>query len=278
MKLKAIFTTIGGFMKKNLPSILTGSAIATGTASVVLTVPATIKAYKAVEAAKAELGRDLTKGEIFKICLKFYIPPLALLVTAIICSVMSNVESSKRITALAAAYAMSEEKLEGVRKKVFDKLGADKASEVLSSAEEERVKNEEEEEGGWYKAYQDSQSYLGEGCSENIPELKQLYRDGHTNRFFRASPIDIVKAEYNINDRLNSYEDMSLNSVYDEITMQCGCGDDLSAVKDGDYIGWQGGHDSIKFDTTLSGISQKSGESYIWLNYRPKPLNINDRL
>ena len=141
MKVKALLNTIGGAIKKHLPSILTGAAIATGTGAVIVTVPATVKAVRAVDNAKAEADRDLTKGEVIKVVWKFYIPTAALGASAIACAVLSNVESSKRITALAAAYAMSEEKLEGVRKKLLEKLGADKTSEVLSSAEEESERN-----------------------------------------------------------------------------------------------------------------------------------------
>lgn len=241
MKVKALFTTIGGFMKKHLPSILTGAAIATGTGAVVVTVPATVKAVRAVDSAKAEVDRDLTKGEVLKVVWKFYIPTAALGASAIACAVMSNVESSKRITALAAAYAMSEEKLEGVRKKLLEKIGEEKGSSILEAAtQEEADKANPKIEGEDWKTVPESAILDREDIPENFPTVKPLWFDRKTGRYFRATQSDIDTAFNKINASLNCYDILTENDLAFEL--------DLTPTDNGDKFGWEGGHDIAKIE------------------------------
>ena len=237
MKVKALFNTIGGAIKKHLPSILTGAAIATGTGAVIVTVPATVKAVRAVDNAKAEADRDLTKGEVIKVVWKFYIPTAALGASAIACAVLSNVESSKRITALAAAYAMSEEKLEGVRKKLLDKIGEEKTSDVLAEATQEIA--DEKTDGKIEEAPIPASTLLDkEDIPENYPVVKPLWYDSHSGRYFRASQADVDNAMAAINKLIAGYDEATLNDLYFELG--------LKDTTDGGMFGWQGGHELLK--------------------------------
>lgn len=261
MKLKAIFTTIGGFMKKNLPQILTGAAIATGTGAVIVTVPATVKSVRACDQAKLEKGSDLTKGEVIKTVWKYYIPTVALGVTSITCVVMSNVESSKRIAALATAYAMSEEKLEGVRKKLLDKIGADKASDILSSAtQEDANKANPEIEGEDWKTLPASAILEREDIPENFPSIKPLWFDAQSGRYFRATQADIDNAVNRTNASLNCYDTLSINDFYDDLG--------LTHTDAGYKFGWIGGHDIIRITKPDEYVTHPvTGEHAKVLNY-----------
>jgi len=237
-KLKALFVTIGGFMKKNLPQFLTGAAIATGTGAVIVTIPATIKSVRACDKAKLEKGADLTKGEVIKTVWKYYIPTAALGATSITCVVMSNVESSKRIAALATAYAMSEEKLEGVRKKLLEKIGEEKGSSILEAAtQEEADKVDPKIEGEDWQPLPTSAILDREDIPENFPMVKPLWFDRFSGRYFRATQADIDKAVNNINSGLNGYDTLSVNDFYFEL--------DLKTTDTGEKFGWDGGHDRL---------------------------------
>lgn len=266
MKLKAVFTTIGGFVKKNLPQILTGAGIATGIGSVVVTIPATIKAVRAHDQAKLEKGADLTKGETLKVVWKYYIPTAALGASSIACVVMSNVESSKRIAALATAYAMSEEKLEGVRRKLLEKIGEEKGSSILeAAAQEEADKANPKIEGEDWQPLPASAILEREDIPENFPAVKPLWFDAQSGRYFRATQADIDNAVNRTNASLNCYDTLSINDFYDDLG--------LTHTDSGYKFGWTGGHDILKIVKPDEYVTHPvTGEHAKVLNYNCKYL------
>ena len=226
MKAKAVFKTIGMFFKKNAPTILTVASVVTSTGAVIATVPATIKTVRAVDNWREfeANGQKPTFKLVVKLGWKYFIIPVALEGAAIACAICSNVESSKRIAALAAAALASEEKLDNVRKELLDKLGVEKASDLLAGADQKEADKHEwhEPENGF--AYRDD-------IPENVPEkFKPLWFDEKSGRYFRANQTEVDAAVNKINSIILEMDTATVNDLYFELG--------LKDTKDGAMFGW----------------------------------------
>lgn len=229
-------------LNKYSPQILAGIGVATSVTAFALTIPATVKATKAIEKKKEELGRDLTKSEKFVEGWKFYIVPVVLEGLAVTCIVGSCVESTKRLVILASSLALKEKQIEEVKKQIVEKLGVDKGIDVLSSATQADADKRDDGSKIWEDGTPKDAAFGivdKDGISENYPAIKPLWYDNFSGRYFRATQQEIDNAINVINSVLSTgFEDQSLNDLYFELK--------LPPTTLGEQNGWKGGHDFIK--------------------------------
>lgn len=229
-------------LNKYSPQILTGLSIASGGTALVLTVPATVKAVRAIDKKEEELKRELTKTEKFVEGWKFYIVPGIFAAASAGCAIGSCVESTKRIVVLASTLALKEGKIEELKNKIVEKLGTEKASDLLASATQTEADKRDDGSKIWEDGTPKDAAFgmVDRDCiSENYPAIKPLWYDAFSGRYFRATQTEVDSAINTINAVLSTgFEDQTLNDLYFELKLPR---NDLA-----DEHGWKGGHDFIR--------------------------------
>ena len=130
-------------MNRNLPSILSGAAIAGIVATVWTTYKAAPEVNSALDGAKwdkkYDAGKDPTDGvddvslnawETFKAVAPYVWKPAACVAFSATCVIAANVLNVQRLTMLAGAYKLSEKKLREYEEKAKELLGEKKATEL----------------------------------------------------------------------------------------------------------------------------------------------------
>lgn len=218
-------------MNRNLPSILSGAAIA----GLVMTVWTTYKAApeieSALESAKWDKVSDaeenneteseesvddvtLTAWETFKAVAPYVWKPAACGVFTVGCIVGAQVLNVQRLTMLAGAYKLSEEKLKTYEAKAKEILGDKKAEEVHDAVAKEMTPDIPKDESVIVKT--------GKG--------KQLCYDLMSGRYFYSSVEAIRTAESVLNKALVCGDSQMLNDLYYELG--------LPGTKFGNAFGW----------------------------------------
>lgn len=154
----------------------------------------------------------LSKKEKLQIAAPLFIPPILLGAATIASIVWANQISAKRAAALAAAYGMSQERMQQYRAKLEEKLSGPKFEQSLDEIAQERVDKNPP-----------TQVIVVEGG--NV-----LCFDEYTGRYFRSSHEKIMRAQNLVNDHLFQVQYASLSKFYDEIG--------LPATSMSEEVGW----------------------------------------
>jgi len=139
-------TKISKSFKRNAPAIFKIAGLIGLIAAPFLTVPSTVKAVRACDKRKKELGVEkLPAGEIVKTSWKYYIPVASLMGASTFSMVNGESMSNKRTAVLASAYNAAEQTLaeyrEETRKRIGEKTEQEIHGQVLEN-QAERVKEQ----------------------------------------------------------------------------------------------------------------------------------------
>lgn len=190
-------------LTKHSPEILTGIGISGMITTTVLAVKATPKALTLLEDARYEKGSPLKPVEKVKIAWKPYVPAVVTATVSIACLVGANSVHTRRTTALAAAYQLSETALAEYREKVLETLGEKKERAVRETISQERVEKQ---------PVSKSEVYI-----TNTGDT--LFMDPLSKRYFKSDIELIRRAENNLNKQMlqdiTGY--VSLNDFYAEL-------------------------------------------------------------
>lgn len=190
-------------LAKHSPEILTGIGISGMITTTVLAVKATPKALALLEDARYEKGSALKPVEKVKIAWKPYVPAVVTATASIACLVGANSVHTRRTTALAAAYQLSETALAEYREKVVETLGEKKERAVRETISQERVEKQ---------PVSKSEVYI-----TNTGDT--LFMDPLSKRYFKSDIELIRRAENNLNKQMlqdiTGY--VSLNDFYSEL-------------------------------------------------------------
>lgn len=204
----------------------------------VLAVKATPKAMKLIDEAKEEKGEDLTKWEVVKVAGKVYIPAIAVGSASVACMTAANILNKKTQASMASAYALLDQTHKQYKDKTIELYGDEAESKIREEIakdnyDEEEFKNVEEDDG------------------------KVLYYDEYSHRYFRATPLAVKNAEYEINKMLTDGYYVYLNEFYQLIG--------LDETDYGDFMGWN---------------SSEMYEMYwsSWINFRHEQFETDDGL
>lgn len=212
------FNGIGTGIAKNSPAILTGFAIVSGGASVILAIEATPKALKRIDAKKQELNVDkLTTLETIKTAGSCYIPAALSFGFAAGCAIGSQSINASRHAALATAYKISETALVEYRDKVVETIGEKKEQTVRDKVAQEQINKT--------PVNQREVIITGKGTS--------LCLDPFSKRYFESDIETIRRAENKLNKAMMQsicgstslnefYAEIGLDSVDDAIGYQLG--------------------------------------------------------
>lgn len=223
------------FVRKNASTILTCAGAAGAIATPIMAVKATPKALRLIEEAELEKGEDLTKLETVQVAGPVYIPTILLGVSTVTCIFGANMLNKRQQASLISAYTLLDNSYKEYREKVNEMYGENADRDVQN----EIVKDK-------YDEYE-------------IADLngKQLYYDMFSERYFEATPEQVLSAEYEINKKISTWGGAELNEFYIAL--------DIPPVDYGNYLGWSVG--------TLMDMSWES-----WLDFDKEKVVMDDGL
>ena len=198
------------FIKHNASTILTTVGAVGVVVTSVMAVKATPKALRLLEDDKQEKGKELTKLEIVKTAAPVYIPSVLVGTATIACVFGANVLNKRQQAAIMSAYALLDQSYKDYRKKVDELYGEGSNKEI----EHEIVKDK----------YDESDLSIDDN------DGKELFYDSFSERYFRSTLSDVIKAEYEINRLLAQDYCVYLNEFYDRLG--------VDEVYYGNYLGW----------------------------------------
>lgn len=240
-------------LDKHAPEILTGMGIAGMVTCTVLAVKATPKALELIEEEKEKKGDETLKPvETVKAAWKPYIPAMAVGGASIMCLIGATSVNTRRISALAAAYKLSETALDEYKAAALETLGEKKEKDIRDKVSENKIAANPVNES--------TVIVTGGGNS--------LCYDSISGRYFRSSIEKIRKVENQIERELLSSDYIALNDFYDALG--------LEHIEIGDDIGWR--VDWIRsFEINFSSQLTKDGEPAIVLEYEDMPRYDYDK-
>lgn len=239
ISLRDMSKNVEKFTHDNSPVVLT----AVGTVGVVTTgILAAKGGMKAADILREE-DSELTNTEKAAKTWKCYVPAATsgvLTCGAVICS--SQI-STRRTAAMAAAYSLSERKLNEYRDKVLEKVGEKKEEEIRAAVNQDRVRG----------TYSTELGLTGKG--------DQICYDSMSGRYF-LSTVEAIKFAMNkVNFMINSDGHASLSDFYDALG--------LETNGFSEEVGWTSEElMDISFTTVLTSDDKPA----ICLDYNTKPV------
>lgn len=228
----------------NSPTILTVFGAAGLIVTVGLTVKATIKATKTVEAHQDEIDKMekpcYRAAEIASLTWKYYIPVVVTGGASLGCIIGANSINLKRNAALLAAYVATEDKL--------------KASEFGKDIFKLNPEGKENKDTPNTKAN-------GQPLIVNGGEF--ICKDEWSGRFFKTSLGKLHEVEVKLNKWLIAECRVSLNELYRELG--------LDELPIGDTHGWRM-EDADQFSLDIDAEIDDQYGPVMVLSYRPKPI------
>ena len=196
------------FVNRNASTILTCVGGAGVVVTSVLAVKATPKALMLLTDATKEKGEKLTPMETIKVAGPAYIPAVISGVSTIACIFGANILNKKQQAAITSAYALLSNSYSEYKDKVKELYG----EEADIRVREELVKDKYE--------------------SNNVEteDGKLLFYDEFSERYFNATMETVLRAEYEINKKINLWGGANVNEFYELL--------DIPEVDYGKYLGW----------------------------------------
>lgn len=218
MQVKAIINTVGNFLQKNSPYILTGLGCAGVVSTAVMTGKAAVKAHEEIMQDRAEnyemFGTDTDWKERVRLTWKYFVPPIIMGATSVACIIGAQTVNTRRHAALASLYTLTDQTLKDYKEKVIEQVGKNKAKKI--------------DEG------------IAEDILEAHPVTKEsiiktshgdtLCYDVYSGRYFTHDIEKLRRIQNDFNHELMGVMWMPLNDLYYLMG--------LEQVKMGDDLGW----------------------------------------
>jgi hypothetical protein len=197
-----------------------------------MAVRETPKALRRIEAAKEEKGGELTKLEIVKVAGPAYIPAAAMGVSTIACIFGANALNKRKQAALMSAYALLDSSYKEYKRKVVELYGEEADEKVREEIAKDHYTNAEESDD-------------------------PLFYDEFSQRYFNAPTEKVIKAEYEINKKINLWGGAEVNEFYEWL--------DIPQLDEVKHMGWSTG--GLMADTWTE-----------WLDFKHKKIVMDDGL
>lgn len=241
----------------NAPAILTGVGVVGTAATAYFTAKSTFKAAQILEEEKFKVkiqtpappGRlqdedPLSKTDKVKLVWKLYILPAGVGVSTIAAILYANRISTKRAAALAAAYALSQDRFSEYKEKMSEKLGVKKEQSVTDELAQDRI-NANPPQG--------SITIIGDG--------KVLCKDEFTGRYFQSTVEKIKRAQNEINAAINDVQYSTLSEFYEKIG--------LPPTSVSETFGW---NSPDQLDMSWSTVLTPDGTPCVTFDVNAKPV------
>lgn len=211
--------------RRRSPEILTGLGVAGLFVTVGFAIKDTLKASKAIELKKEELGKEkLTPKETAETVWKYYIRTAVSGTASAACIVGAQNINSRRNAALATAYSLSETALREYKDKVVETIGERKEEAIRDSIAKDKIDKN--------PVTNREVIITGRGnclCYESL-----------TGRYFESDIELLRRAENELNKRLIYEMYISVNDYFEEIG--------LPTIEKWDDLGWNVNDDLLSFE------------------------------
>jgi hypothetical protein len=195
------------FAVDNSPAILTGFGVVGSIATAIVAGRVSYKVgYRVAlrDTYRAQRDEDcVPTKDIVKEYWAQYIPPVIMGVGTVACIVGSNQINTKRTTAMATAYALSEKAFSEYKDKVVEKVGPKKEKDVRAEIAEDRIK----------KNPPDPMLISADGS-------QVLILDAMSGRYFMSTMETIRRAQNTINEQCLSHRFATLEDFYDLLGLE----------------------------------------------------------
>lgn len=203
MDLSKIVLTAKNFFRRNGPELMIGSGIAGMLSATFMTIPATVKATKLVEAEKRRLNRDLTKKEVFLLTWKFYILPFAAAAGGTALTIGGAAKYRENNAALTAVVTSLETAAQNYKEVVAEEVGEKKAEQIEQKLQEKEIEN--------LPSSPDQLGIVDSGYGSTLFKLGRAYFRSNMERvssnFLRFSSDFIAQETQSYNDFFTTVSD-----------------------------------------------------------------------
>lgn len=196
------------FIKRNSSTILTCVGGVGVVATAVMAVKATPKAITLLKQAEEVKGEELTKFEVVQVAGPTYIPSIVMGTATLGCIFGANILNKRQQASLASAYVLIDNSYKEYRKKVQELYGDDAHQHVREEIAKDKYEDYEEESD----------------------DDKELFYDDFSRRYFRATQLQVMHAEYQVNRNISTKGYARLNDFYEEM--------DIEPIDGGYELGW----------------------------------------
>lgn len=196
--LQGLFKVAKPFVKRNLPTILTGISAVGVVTTAVTSAKATPKAVKLLETAEKK-GEKLTKLEKVKIAAPVYIPSAIIGTATIVCIFGSDIINRHRQAALVSAYTVLDQSYKAYRDKTKDILGEETDSRIMSEIAKDK--------------FEEVKDKFDSKDTKKDDDIK-LFFEEYSGRYFEATMSDVLEAEYHFNRNFALRDYADLNELY----------------------------------------------------------------
>lgn len=244
------------FMTKHEPELLMAMGISGLVFSTVWGIKSTFKAAKIINNYKETYGKDkIDVKEAIKLTWKSYLPVVVSTAVSIPCIIASNRVSTKRYTALATAYTISETALQEYQEKTKEIAGEKQAQKISESVSKDQID----------KTYSGTNQIIMTGNGES------LFYEPLSGRYFKSSWNEIQKKANELNSEAmhNMSGVTTLNDWYDKLG--------LEQTDVGDTLGWDMTYNTTSMiDISISSHVTKDNIpcGAIYYNKRPTVLTV----
>lgn len=143
LPLNVVMKNLGKLVDENSPAILTAMAVTGTISTAVLTARAAFKSYEIIQIEENKSAAHGYQQLPFKgralLVWKQFIPPAATAVTTVACILGANSISTKRQTALAAAFSLTEHAFSEYKEEVLEQIGKGKEEKVREAVAKKHI-------------------------------------------------------------------------------------------------------------------------------------------
>lgn len=227
--IKNAVKVVTDFTDKNSPAILTGLGVAGLVTTVVMAVRATPKVNEILEREEAKGSSNVEK---LKAVAPVVVPTVVMGAATATCIIGSNVQSSRKIAALSAAYSIAEASSREWVEKTKEVVG-DKAMEKIHDAICEDKVNQNPPIGGTNTSSDGTEVII-------TNHGNTLCFDAFTSRYFRSNPEYIRKIINDMNLKMYNENYVTMNELYSELGLdRCKMGENFGwNIENGQIEGW----------------------------------------
>lgn len=251
MDVKNILRAAQKFTINNSPAILTGIGVAGTITTAVLAGRASYSSALIIEQAKREspgYAPKISSREAVELVYKEFIPAAVVGTVTILAILGANHVSTKRASALAAAFKISEQMADEYRQKTVEKLGKKTEEEMRSELAKDRMDRTPGRDV----------IILGEG--------KTMFFDEMSGRYFESTRQRIDSAVNQINYQLNQTFCASLTEFYDLL--------DLPKCEFSDELGWNS--DEL-LAVEYVAVMMEDGQPALAIRYNTNPFRFYEK-
>lgn len=267
----SIMKTIGGFIAKRSPAILTGAGIGAMALACYMFAKTAPKANLAVDNATNEKGEDLTKMEKAKVLAKEYAKPAAVATVAAVAIIGGAAAGAKKRAVLEAALSVTTTALTTQTNGIIEKYGKDALEAVRAVGAGQKIEEVVNKPSDISSKGLLKKPLVVKKDVINNSEMTQMYWDEWRGVPFETTPTRIISAVAEANKLLRRQDELTMNEFYSLIDVKHFEDEDMTC-RMGDKFGWSNRLGPIELEYKMIGNKTVDGREYLIYGFNHQPV------